>query len=200
MNSFTGNLIIFEGIDGTGKSTQVELLAKCLREQGREVVTSREPTDGPFGKKLRESMILGRHTPEEELQLFLDDRRDHVERVIRPALAEGKVVILDRYYFSTMAYQGARGFDPEEIRKSNESFAPIPDEVFLLEVPIAVALQRIGGRDGRPNTFEKEENLRACSDIFSKLTDEFVHRIDATHTPEEIHAKVRQFFPAKTEA
>lgn len=195
MNSAAGILIIFEGIDGTGKSTQVKLLADYFRGQGREVVTSREPTDGPFGQKLRESMVRGRHSPEEELQLFLDDRRDHVERLITPALAAGKVVILDRYYFSTMAYQGARGFDPVAIRQANEVFAPIADEVFLLEVPIAVALERIGTRDGAPNNFEKEENLRACAHIFSQLDDSFIHRIDATRTPQEIHREVRAFFP-----
>ena len=108
-------LIVFEGIDGTGKSTQVRLLAQALEERGLTVVTSREPTDGPFGQKLRLSMITGRLSPEEELALFHEDRRDHVEHLILPALEAGKVVILDRYFFSTMAYQGARGFDDGSI-------------------------------------------------------------------------------------
>lgn len=197
MNSqFPGSLIIFEGIDGTGKSTQVNLLAEALSERGVEVVTSREPTNGPFGKQLRASMVEGRLSPEEELALFHDDRRDHVEHLILPALAAGKTVILDRYYFSTMAYQGARGFDPDEIRTQNEDFAPVPDLVVLLELPVAVALERIGVRDGSGNEFEREENLRACALIFEKLSDSFIHRVDAQQSPTEIHTQVLNHLPA----
>src|SRR5687767_11083693 len=111
-----GLFIVIEGIDGTGKSTQAKRLGEWFLAQGREVVLSREPTDGPWGKKLRDSAATGRLSPQDELQYFLNDRREHVEEKIQPALAGGKVVILDRYYFSTMAYQGARGFDPAEIR------------------------------------------------------------------------------------
>ena len=121
-----GLFIVIEGIDGTGKSTQSKRLAEWFRSRGREVVLSREPTDGPWGKKLRESATTGRLSAEEELECFLNDRREHVEMSIKPALAEGKVVILDRYYFSTMAYQGARGFDPVEIRRRNEAFGRSP--------------------------------------------------------------------------
>lgn len=185
-----GTLIIFEGIDGTGKSTQLKQLANALTERGIEVVTSYEPTNGPYGQKLRASMSEGRLSGEEELALFHSDRRDHVEHLILPALVAGKTVILDRYYFSTMAYQGARGFDSEEIRRQNEDFAPIPDHVVLLELPVQEALQRIGGRDGSGNEFEKEENLRACARIFASLTDSFIFRIDARQSSEEIHEKV----------
>ena len=186
-SEFPGSLIIFEGIDGTGKSTQVRLLAEALEKQGEVVITSREPTDGPFGQKLRASMTEGRLSPEEELALFHDDRKDHIEHLILPSLAAGKVVILDRYYFSTMAYQGARGFDPQKIREENESFAPVPDHVFLLELPVEVALQRIGGRDGSGNTFEQEENLKACDAIFKEIDEPFVHRVNAHQPPEAIH-------------
>ncbi|MGJ8725147.1 MAG: dTMP kinase [Roseibacillus sp.] len=189
-SEFPGSLIIFEGIDGTGKSTQLQLLAKVLEEQGEVVVTSREPTTGPFGQKLRASMSEGRLSPKEELALFHDDRRDHVEHLILPALAAGKVVLLDRYYFSTMAYQGARGFDPKKIREENESFAPIPDHVFLLEVPVEVALERIGDRDGSGNTFEQEENLCACDAIFKSIDEPYIHRVDANQAPEAIHTDI----------
>jgi len=183
-------LIVFEGIDGTGKSTQVQLLAKALEGRGHTVVTSYEPTNGPIGKKLRESMIHGRLSPIEELGLFHDDRRDHVQSLIAPALSRGEDVILDRYYFSTMAYQGARGFDASEIREKNESFAPVPDLVILMEVPISMAIERIGARDGSTNTFEKKENLQACDAIFRTLTDPFIHRVDATQSPEAIHQEI----------
>lgn len=185
-----GALIVFEGIDGTGKSTQVALLAEALKSRGREVITSREPTNGPYGKKLRASMAEGRLSPEEELALFHDDRRDHVEHLILPALEAGKVVILDRYYFSTMAYQGARGFDPLQLRQQNEEFAPVPHQVIILELPVATALQRIGVRDGSGNAFEQEENLKACAAIFATLHDPYISRINADQEPAAVHDEV----------
>ena len=137
MRPYPGHLIILEGIDGTGKSTQAKLLANSLRDQGHRVVLSREPTDGACGRRLRESATTGRLSPEEELQLFHQDRREHVETLIEPSLHGGEIVILDRYYFSTMAYQGVRGFDPQEIRRVNEEFAPQPDLLLLLDLSLA---------------------------------------------------------------
>lgn len=183
--------IVIEGIDGTGKSTQVRLLADWLRSQGREVITSREPTDGPWGRMARNSGNV-RLSAEEELQLFLKDRAEHVEQLIQPALDAGKVVILDRYYFSTMAYQGCRGFDPAEIRKRNEAFAPVPDLLFILDLEVDAALARIGARGDIANEFEKRENLLRCREIFLTLKDEpFVHVIDTNRSPDEVHAALR---------
>ncbi len=184
--------IVFEGIDGTGKSTQVNLLAEALRAQGREVITSKEPTDGPHGSRLRDSAETGRLSPQEELDLFHLDRKEHVESLIKPALARDAVVILDRYFFSTMAYQGIRGFDPLEIRKTNEEFAPLPDFVFVLELNLDTALDRIGVRDGQANEFEQREALQQCHNIFASLEDDFVHRIDAGQTPEKVHQDVKE--------
>lgn len=172
-----GLFIVLDGIDGTGKSTQVARLAEWFCAQGRDVVTSREPTDGPWGRKLRESASSGRLEPEEELEYFLKDRRQHVEELIRPALEGGKVVILDRYYFSTMAYQGARGFDPQEIRRLNEAFAPLPDLLLILDLDVETALERIGSRGDTANAFEKRESLQRCRDIFLTLSDEPFARI-----------------------
>ena len=184
--------IVFEGIDGTGKSTQVDLLAGALRNQGREVITSKEPTDGPAGTTLRQSASSGRLLPQEELDLFHIDRKEHVETLINPALARGAPVILDRYYFSTMAYQGARGFDPAEIRKINEAFAPTPDYVFILELDLDTALSRIGVRDGEANEFEQREGLQKCHDVFATLDDPFIRRIDSGQTPESVHCEILQ--------
>lgn len=184
-------LLVLEGIDGTGKSTQAQMLAEALRAKGHRVITSREPTDGPYGTRLRESATSGRLSPEEELQLFLQDRREHVETLIEPALEAGEIVILDRYYFSTMAYQGVRGFDPAEIRRVNEEFAPRPDLLLLLDLPIDKALERIGIRDGEANEFEQRAALQLCSDIFHSLTNEdFIHVIDTTVPIEEVHQSI----------
>ena len=188
-----GLLIVIEGIDGTGKSTQARHLAEWLVAQGREVVLSREPTDGPWGAQLRASAATGRLSPEDELRYFLNDRRQHVAETISPALAAGKVVILDRYYFSTMAYQGARGFDPAEIRRLNEQFAPVPDLLLILDIDVDMALQRIGSRGDSANAFEQRENLQRCREIFLSLKDEpFTRVIDSSGTPDEVGARIRQ--------
>lgn len=182
-----GLFIVLEGIDGTGKSSHAKRLASYFSSLGREVVLSREPTDGPWGKKLRDSATTGRLEPEEELEYFLRDRREHVDQLIRPALAEGKVVILDRYYFSTMAYQGARGFDPAQIRRRNEEFAPVPDWLFILDVEIDTALQRIGHRGDTANHFERRDALQKCREIFLSLRHEpFARVISAEGGMDEI--------------
>lgn len=187
-----GLFIVLEGIDGTGKSTQVGLLADWFRSQGREVIASKEPTDGPWGREIRATGATGRLSPEEELELFLHDRREHVEQLIAPALAAGKVVILDRYYFSTMAYQGCRGFDPAEIRRRNEAFAPVPDLLFILDLDVDTALSRIGGRGDTANEFEKHDALTKCREIFLSLAEEpFVHLIPTDKNPDAVQDHIR---------
>jgi len=186
-----GLLIVFEGIDGTGKSTQARRLGDWFAEQGREVVLGREPTNGPWGRRLRESAERGRLPPDEELECFLNDRREHVSGTIAPALAAGKVVILDRYYFSSMAYQGSRGFDPGEIRRLNEAFAPVPDLLILLDIDTDTALSRIGVRDGSANEFEQRPALESCRRIFLSLRDDpFVRVIDASGPVERVARQV----------
>ncbi len=188
-----GLFIVIEGIDGTGKSTQARRLGEWFSSQGREVVLSREPTDGPWGKKVRESGGTGRLSPEDELRYFLNDRLQHVEEVIKPSLAAGKVVILDRYYFSTMAYQGSRGFDPAEIRRKNEVFAPVPDVLLILDVDVDSALGRIGSRGDVANEFEKRDNLEQCRNIFLSLKDEPFARVICTKgDPDEVTAMIRE--------
>ena len=185
--------IVLEGIDGTGKSTQAQMLADWFTSRGCEVVLSREPTDGPWGRKVRESAATGRLSPEEELNFFLKDREQHVAELIRPSLEAGKVVILDRYYFSTMAYQGARGFDPQEIRAMNEAFAPRPDHLLILDLDVDEARKRIGSRGDTANEFEQRDSLAKCREIFLSLRDEpFVQVIDSVGSVEEIQQRLRK--------
>ncbi len=180
MEPHRGMLIVIEGIDGTGKTTFAQRLASYFSSLGREVVVSHEPTNGPWGRKLRESAATGRMSVEEELDCLLRDRRSHVEELIQPALDEGKVVILDRYYFSTMAYQGTRGIDPAMIRQMNEEFAPIPDHLVILDLDVDTALTRIGGRGDMANHFERKDSLQLCRDFFLRLANEpFAHIISA---------------------
>jgi len=189
-----GLFIVFEGIDGTGKSTQINLLADELKESGYSVVSTYEPTNGPYGQKIRE-LFVNRSTVshEEELELFMADRRQHVKNVIAPALAKGQVVLSDRYYLSTAAYQGANGLDPDDILARNKTFAPIPDLALILEIEPALGIHRIQEhRQESPNTFEEESNLHRVAAIFKSMQEEYIRRIDASTTVEAVHQQVMQ--------
>ena len=188
-----GLLVVFEGIDGTGKSTHARLLEDHLREIGLDVIRSREPTQGPHGRALRESARRGRRPPQEELELFLADRRQHVAEVLRPALDADKVVLVDRYYLSTAAYQGARGLDPEEILIINESFAPIPDLAVLIEVPVDEGRRRIQHRgDGDGDLFEREEELQRVAAVFASLHRPYIVRLRSDQPVENLQRAIRE--------
>lgn len=190
-SSLPGRLIVFEGIDGTGKSTQISMLYEHLQNLGYPVVTTREPTDGTFGRKIRELYVnRGNFTKQEELELFLADRREHVRELLLPALQSGKIVLCDRYYLSTAAYQGANGFDPEEILHQNE-FAPTPDIALLFEIPVETSLRRITeGRGDKLNAFEQAETLTQVSRIFATLDLPYIRRIQGDRSIAEIHEYV----------
>jgi len=190
-HALPGRLIVFEGIDGTGKSTQLLLLGEYLRRQGHEVLLTREPTNGQFGRKIR-ALYADRKqvSRQEELELFLADRREHCEIELLPALSAGKIVLCDRYFLSTVAYQGANGCDPATILAEN-SFAPDPDLALVFEVCIATSLQRITqGRGEEPNDFEQEESLTKVRTIFDLLTLPYITRIDAEQSIEKVHRAV----------
>lgn len=185
-----GRLIVVEGIDGAGKSTQVKRLAEALRAAGRTVVASREPTDGPWGKKLRASAETGRMSPTDELHAFLEDRKEHVAAEIGPALERGDVVLLDRYYYSTIAYQGLRGSDVAEIRRANEAIAPRPDLVLLIDFDPQLAIARISqSRGDVPNEFEKLDQLQAIRNIFldcAAAEPDIFRVIDGSREPDAV--------------
>ena len=187
-----GLLIAFEGIDGTGKSTQIALLARKLRARDLAVVATREPTDGRYGRRIRD-LYQSREgvSLEEELQLFLADRREHVASLIAPSLAAGKIVLTDRYYFSTAAYQGAAGLDSSRIISLNEEFAPRPDLVILLDIPVAEGVRRIQDyRQETLNAFEQEDNLVEVDRIFKTMQGDYFRTIDGAQGIEAVHAAV----------
>ena len=166
-NPRRGLLIVLEGIDGSGKTTQARRLLGRLRYRGRKAVFLREPTRGKWGRAIKRLAARdGSLTPEQELDLFVKDRRENVARNLEPTLAAGKVVVLDRYYFSTIAYQGAKGIDTGRIRRMNEAFAVRPDLVVILDVDAGAGLARIRGRKTRDELFEREDYLARVRGIF----------------------------------
>lgn len=186
-----GLLVVFEGIDGSGKSTQAQGLVRRLRARGLDAGYFREPTRGRWGREIKRlARIAGSLTPEEELDLFLRDRREDVERNLLPGLAEGLIVVLDRYYFSTIAYQGAKGLDPERIRRLNERFAPKPDLVFILDLSATRGLRRIQGRRTRDVLFEKERYLRRVRLIFNGFRGRRFIRLDAARDRRELGEEI----------
>lgn len=192
----TGRLVVIEGIDGAGKSSIVRVLAEHCRAHQVPHVISREPTSGKWGTMLRESAKTGRLTLDRELELFQEDRAEHVLTLIAPALAEGKVVILDRYYFSNAAYQGARGADPAAILAANEQFAPAPDLVLLLDLDPLAGRARIAGRGDVPDDFEHAEALAKVRAIFLSIERPYFRRIDAAQPPEEVNQQALVHFEA----
>lgn len=181
-----GLLVAIEGIDGAGKTTLARALAADLARVGAPVVLDKEPTTGPWGAQLRASAASGRLSPAEETRLLLADRRQHVDEVITPALALGKVVILDRYYPSMVAYQGATGMAVDDILAMN-AFAPPPDVTLLLDLPPAVGLARIRARGDVPNAFETEAALAASRTLFVTMPLPSRCVIDAMQDAHAVH-------------
>ena len=187
-----GFLIVFEGIDGTGKSTQCELLARSLTERDMLNIALAEPTRGTWGTKIRRLLNEGRQgiSPEEELSWFVNDRKEDIELNIMPALQDNKVVLMDRYYFSTAAYQGALGLDPEQIRLENETFAPIPDRVLIFLTSPETCLERIESSRNQKSAFEKLDYLRNVQELFKSFTGPNIRFIDSVGSVPEVHEKV----------
>ncbi len=189
-----GRLIAFEGLDGSGKSTQLERLAARLRAAGCDVVSTREPTEFPSGQRIREMARSGKELDlEEELRWFVEDRRVHVAEIIAPALRAGRIVLTDRYYLSTVAYQGARGLDYRQIFADSEAEFPIPDLVVLLEIDPQQAFERVHVRGAEiEGVFERREFLSRVASVFDALDCTYLERVPGDGEASQVEAVIAE--------
>ena len=172
----TGVFICFEGIDGSGKTSHSRFVVDYLKSNGYNAVYTTEPTRYSIpGRKLRESFFAPERLPvKEEFKLFLEDRIIHLKDEVIPQLNDGKIVVTDRYYFSSVAYQGSRGLDWHYILEENEKVSIVPDIVLLLDLPVDAAISRIANdRVEGVNIFEKKENLQRVNEIYFALVEKF---------------------------
>lgn len=191
-----GLFVCFEGGDGAGKSTQVRLLTAALEARGREVLVTRQPGGTPLGSQIRELVLHGEHvSPRAEALLFAADKAHHVDEVIRPALAAGRVVVTDRYTDSSIAYQGAgRDLGADEIRHLQQWAVAgvLPDVTFVLDVSPALGRERRGELHDRLEA-EADAFHAAVRQGFLDLAGREPGRyavIDAGLAPELIHERV----------
>ena len=173
-------LIVFEGIDGSGKTSLSRLFVDYLTAKGIPALWLREPTDSPLGDKIRRvAQENGRISPQQELDYFIQDRRWDVENNILPARRAKKTVVLDRYFYSNACYQGARGLDMKAIIDLNLSFAPLPNLTFIIDVDVDRALARIqNSRPGLARLFEKRDFLLKVRANYLKLAGPHLTLID----------------------
>jgi len=176
--------IAIDGIDGAGKTTLVRRLLHAMRDF--HPLSTKEPTDqSHWGKMLRAAAVNGRLPREQEIDYFHKDRLEHLEHVVKPALADGRVVITDRYVDSTLAFQADT---PKQAQKLYAQFLPdilVPDITFILDCSVKVGLARIAKRQGSASQFEKTEFLERARKIYaSRRGPGYVH-VDATKSADE---------------
>src|SRR4030042_494096 len=154
-NTYAGKFIVIEGLDGSGQSSQASLLRDFFIKNGKAVVLTKEPTQNSgAGRRIKEILEEKIETDPLELQkLYAEDRKEHLNKMIIPALKEGKIVISDRYFFSTFAYGTAHGANLEELIKTNDEFL-YPDLIFLLRVRPEICIERIEKRGDPKTLFE----------------------------------------------
>ena len=203
-----GKFIVFDGLDGAGKGTIISGVKKLLLEQGvseEKILVTAEPTNGAYGLKVRQ-LLKTSPSPESNarqfLELYVKDREQHLRDEIIPALKEGKIVLCDRFKYSTFVYQLLQGIPLEEIKKLHSNFI-VPDLVFVLDVSAEISLKRINAdskRDGF-DSFEKKDFLEKVREGFLSMKeifpDENIHIIDASKNINEVTKETRDILWAK---
>ena len=179
--------IVFEGLDGSGSSTQSRLLAQKLEANGHAVFMTKEPTgDSPIGRMIRDVLQHKWEASPEALQLlFCADRAEHLKKEIEPALKNGQIVISDRYFFSTIAYGSLALNDGKWLKALNQPFR-LPDLTFLLKLDPKICLERIHRRENDVELFEKQEKLEQVWQNYESLINDYdnIHVIDTNRSKE----------------
>lgn len=191
---------VFDGIDGAGKSTQLERFVRWLQESGHDVVSCTDPGSTELGERLR-AILLGKHeipiAMRTEMMLFTTARTQLIEQIVKPALARNQTVVLDRYVFSTIVYQGYAGeLNPDDVWAVNRiaTGGVMPNVTFILDVPVSVAMQRLGSSLDRMES-RGSEYLERVRSGFMKVAQQWpqeVELIDATRTPEVIESDIQE--------
>ena len=184
--------IVIDGTDGVGKSTQVKMLANYLRDEYKQIVIElSEPTsESDAGKAIREAIKEGRRfEPIVEAAFFVEDRCYDINNRIKPSLEAGKTVVLDRYYYSTVAYQSALGIPKEELYEMHEHFIVEPDLVFILHCPVDIALERVNNR-GEQDVMEHREYQERVRKVFREFHSDHIFHVDAVKSADEVHAEI----------
>ena len=191
--------IVFEGVDGAGKTTQLVQLVEWLEQQGVTVVTCKDPGSTALGEQLRTILLDSVDTPismRAEMMMFTTARTQLVDEIVRPALAAGKTVVLDRYVYSTIVYQGHAGNLPtDEIRQVNQvaTGGLMPDLTFMVDLPVEVSMQRLGKSLDRMESRGTDyfEKVRAGFISESKLATAGIELVDGNRSPQEIQAELQ---------
>lgn len=173
-NSYQGKFIVVEGLDGSGKSAQIDLVINYLKEKGKEVVVTKEPTiESKAGRKIKQALRKEIVVEPLELQkLYVQDRKEHLENKVIPALKKGNFVVSSRYAFSTFAYGYSDGLDVNLLVELNKEFL-LPDLTIVVDVNPESCIQRIEGRGEPKELFEQKEKLAKVNEIYKKLPEMF---------------------------
>lgn len=194
-NSYSGKFVVIEGLDGSGKSAQADLVVDYLKYNGKEVMATKEPTmDSEAGIKIKQALKKEIIIEPLELQkLYVQDRKEHLENIIIPALKEGKFVVSSRYAFSTFAYGHLDGLDVSYLVELNKEFI-LPDLTIIIDVSSESCMVRISERGNGKELFEEKEKLEKVNQIYKKIPDMFenVVAVNGEKTIQEVFEDIKK--------
>lgn len=193
-----GSFIVFDGLDGSGKGEMIKRLESYLKEKGFNLLLTKEPTDGRYGKEARQMLKTEKDpksSAEKCLSLFVKDRQEHLRTEIEPFLKKDRsIVICDRYYYSTIAFQHTQGIALEKLIAENMGFRT-PDIAFILDLPAKAALERIDKRGSKKEKFEQLAFMKELRNNFLKLPKDLgdnIKIIDASLSKDEVFDQVKK--------
>ncbi len=199
-NTFTGKFIVVEGLDGSGKNAQIDLIIEYLEKKGKKVITTKEPTiDSEAGRKVKQALRKEIYVEPLELQkLYVQDRKEHLENKVIPALEEGIFVVSSRYAFSTFAYGYSDGLDVDLLVKMNDNFL-LPDLTLIVDVSPDSCIKRIEGRGEPKELFEQKEKLTKVNEIYKKIPEMFenVHEVNGEKPIPEVFDEIKNIIDSK---